>query len=69
MDEVLVVSLFVPLNMNKVVCFVTISAKKGRELDLYAGVSAQLVQNNVAFFACWKERVASVKLHQQQWIL
>ena len=69
MGEVLVVSLFVQINMSRVVCFVMISAKKEKELDLYAGVSVRLAQNNVVFSACLKEKVALIKLHKQQWIL
>ena len=69
MDEVLVVSSFVQINMSKVVYFVMISAKKEKELDLYAGDSVQLAQNNVGFSACLKEKDALVKLHKQQWIL
>ena len=55
--------------MSKVVCSVMISANKEKELDLYAGDSARLAQNNVVFSACLKEKVASIKLHKQQWIL
>ena len=69
MGEVLVVSLFVQINMSRVVCFVMISAKKEKELDLYAGDSVRLAQNNVVFSACLKEKVALIKLHKQQWIL
>ena len=69
MDEESVVSSFVQNNMNKVVCFVMINAKKEKELDLFAGDSVQLAQNNVVFSACLREKVASVKLHKQQWIL
>ena len=69
MDEVLVVFSFVQINMSRVVCFVMISAKKEKELDLYAGVSVRLAQNNVVFSACLKEKVALIKLHKQQWIL
>ena len=55
--------------MSKVVCSVMISANKEKELDLYAGGSVRLAQNNVVFSACLKEKVASIKLHKQQWIL
>ena len=69
MDEALVVFSFVQINMSKVVYFVMISAKKEKELDLYAGDSVRLAQNNVVFSACLKEKVVLIKLHKQQWIL